>query len=132
MKLLRIGVAWSLVLGLSTAGFAGDLRESIAKAATQQTEQPPSNRMPASCAWAGGTLFAAGMAMTLYGFLHTSGGEFVSGQVSKESKTTLGGVGLAVAGAGGAILFYGSHHKTASPSIALGPGRIAVAKHVGW
>ena len=132
MKLLRIGVAWSLVLGLSTAGFAGDLRESIARAAAQQTEQPPSNRMPASCAWAGGTLFAAGMAMTLYGFLHTSGGEFVSGQVSKESKTTLGGVGLAVAGAGGAILFYGSHHKTASPSIAHGPGRIAVAKYVGW
>ena len=132
MKLLRIGVAWSLVLGLSTAGFAGDLRESIARAAAQQTEQPPSNRMPASCAWAGGTLFAAGMAMTLYGFLHTSGGEFVSGQVSKESKTTLGGVGLAVAGAGGAILFYGSHHKTASPSIAHGPGRIAVAKQVGW
>ena len=117
MKLLRIGVAWSLVLGLSTAGFAGDLRESIAKAATQQ-EQPPSNRMPASCAWAGGTLFAAGMAMTLYGFLHTNGGEFVSGQVSKESKT--------------------AHDKRLvgnlkpSPSIALGPGRIAVAKQVGW
>jgi len=131
MKLFRIGVTWSLVLGLSTAGFAGDLRESIAKAATQQ-EQPPSNRMPASCAWAGGTIFAAGMAMTLYGFLHTNGGEFVSGQVSKESKTALGGIGLAVAGAGGAILFYGSHHAKASPSIALGPGRIAVAKHVGW
>ena len=131
MKLLRVGVASWLVFGLSTAGFAEDLRESIAKAASQPAEQP-SRKIPPECLWSGGALFVAGMSMALYGFLHTSGGEFVSGQVSKESKTTLGGVGLAVAGAGGAILFYGAHHSKASPSIAVGPGRIAVAKQIAW
>jgi len=131
MKLFRIAVAWLLVFGLSTAGFAGDLRESIAKAASQQTEQS-STRIPAPCLWTGGALFVAGMTMALYGFLHTNGGEFVSGQVSKESRTTLGGLGLAAAGAGGAILFYGAHRAKAAPSIAVGPGTIAVAKQIGW
>jgi len=131
MKLFRMCVTFLLVFGLSTAGFAGDLRESIAKAATQQpAEQVPSPRIPAVYAWTGAAVFSAGLGMALYGFLHTSGGEFVSGQVSKESKTTLGGVGLAVAGAGGAILFYGAHHAKAAPSIAVGPGRVAVSKRI--
>ena len=32
-------------------------------------------------------MFAGGMALAVYGFLHTKGGEFVAGEVSKESKT---------------------------------------------
>src|SRR5260370_35562726 len=110
-------------MGQSMCGVAGDWGGIIAKAEAQPAEQP-SRKIPSECLWAGGALFVAGMTMTLYGFLHTSGGDFVSGEVSKESKTTLGGAGLAVAGAGGAILFYGAHHAKTPPSIAFGPGRI--------
>jgi hypothetical protein len=130
MKPLRSGVALLLVLGLSSSAFAGDLRESVAKAAEEQAQQPQS-RIPNAYLWPGAALFVTGMTMTVYGFLHTSGGEFVSGQVSKESKTALGGAGLAVAGLGGAVLYFGSHANRA-PSITVAPGRVTLSKRVSW
>ena len=130
MKLFRIGVAWMLVFGLGTSAFAGDLRESIAKAAEEQAQQRPSE-IPKAYLWPGAVLFTAGMSMVVYGFLHTNGGEFVSGEVSKESKTALGGAGLAVAGLGGAILFFGSRANRA-PSITVAPGRVTLSKHLSW
>jgi hypothetical protein len=130
MRPLRAAIALLLVLGMSSSSFAGDLKESIAKAAQEQAQQPQT-KIPKPYLYAGSVLFVTGMAMTVYGFLHTNGGEFVSGQVSKESKTTLGGAGLAVAGLGGAILFLGSRAKSA-PSITMAPGRMTVSKHISW
>jgi hypothetical protein len=131
MRLLRTVVAWLLVLGLSAPAFAGDLKESVAKAAAEQAQQQERVKIPTAYLWPGAALFVTGMTMTVYGFLHTSGGEFVSGQVSKESKTALGGAGLAVAGLGGAILFLGSRAHGA-PSITVAHGRVALSKHVSW
>ncbi len=131
MRALRVLVAWFLVIGLSTSALAGDLRSSIAKAAEQQAQTPkPSvdNRflMP------GSALFVGGMALAVYGFLHTKGGDFVAGEVSKESNAALGGAGLALAGLGGAVLYLGSQHSKIAPSITVGAGRVAVSKHVSW
>jgi hypothetical protein len=72
------------------------------------------------------------MSMAVYGFLHTSGGEFVSGQVSTESKTALGGAGLAVAGAGGAVLFLGAHRAKKAPSLTFGPKTFKISKQLTW
>jgi hypothetical protein len=130
MRLFRIGVAWLLVFGLGTSAFAGDLRESIAKAAEEQAQQQQA-KVPNAYLWPGAVLFTVGMSMVVYGFLHTSGGEFVSGEVSKESRTELGGAGLAVAGIGGAVLFLGSRARRA-PSITVAPGRVTLSKHVSW
>ena len=130
MRPLRTGIAWLLVLGLSSSAFAGDLKDSVAKAAEEQAQQPKTN-IPRPYLWAGSALVVTGMALTVYGFLHTSGGEFVSGQVSKESKTELGGAGLAVVGVGGAVLFFGSKANRA-PSITMAPGRMTVSKHISW
>ncbi|MGH9140033.1 MAG: hypothetical protein ACRD2I_02695 [Vicinamibacterales bacterium] len=130
MKPLRTALAWLLVLGLSSSAFAGDLKDSIAKAAQEQAQQPKTS-IPKPYLWSGAALFVTGMSMAVYGFLHTSGGEFVSGQVSTESKTKLGATGLAVAGAGGAILFFGSRVNRA-PAITMGPGRMTVSKHISW
>jgi hypothetical protein len=80
----------------------------------------------------GASLFVVGMSMAIYGFLHTSGGEFVSGQVSTESKTALGGAGLAVAGAGGAILYWGAHKAKRAPSLTFGPKTFKVSKQLTW
>jgi hypothetical protein len=131
MRLFRIGVAWLLVLGLTTPTFAGDLRESIANAAEQAAQQPPA-KIPAATLWPGVALVGAGMFMTLYGFLHTTGGKFVSGEVSKESNEKLGGAGLALVGAGGALLFLGSQRAKTAPSVTFGAGRVGLAKRVSW
>lgn len=131
MRLARLVIVLLTILGLSTASFAGDLQESIAKAAQQQAQAPPP-KIDKAYLWPGAALFVAGMSMTVYGFLRTSGGEFVSGSVSQESKTELGGAGLAVAGLGGAILFVGSQHAKHAPSVSFGPNRVAISKRVTW
>jgi hypothetical protein len=130
MRTLRTAVAWLLVLGLSSSAFAGDLKDSVAKAAEEQAEKAKIS-IPKPYLWTGSVLVVTGMALTVYGFLHTSGGEFVSGQVSTESKTGVGVAGLAVLGAGGAILFFGSKASKA-PSITMAPGRMTVSKHISW
>ncbi len=130
MRTLRTAVAWLLVLGLSSSVFAGDLKDSVAKAAEEQAEKTKVS-IPKPYLWTGGALVVTGIAMAVYGFLHTSGGDFVSGQVSTESNTKLGCAGLAVLGAGGAILFFGSKANKA-PSITMAPGRMTVSKHISW
>jgi len=134
MRLVRPLIVSLTILGLSTASFAGDLHDSIAKAAQQQQQEEtrPAGKIPTPYLVSGAALFVAGMSMAVYGFLHTSGGEFVSGAVSTESKTGLGGAGLAVAGAGGAILFMGAKHAKHAPSIAVGPNQITVTKRLTW
>jgi hypothetical protein len=134
MILARPLIVSMVILGLSTASFAGDLHDSIARAAQQQQQQERSAapKIPAPYLVSGAALFVAGMSMAVYGFLHTSGGEFVSGSVSKESKTGLGAAGLAVAGAGGAILYLGAQHAKRTPSVTLGPGQVTVSKRISW
>jgi hypothetical protein len=131
MRVLRVFVAWSLISGLSTSALAGDLGTSIAKAAEQQA-QAQTTRIDNKFLVPGSALFVGGMALAVYGFLRTNGGDFVSGEVSKESKTEIGGAGLALAGLGGAVLYLGSQHSKRAPSITVGAGRIAVSKHVSW
>ena len=131
MRLVRVLAASLAILGMSTASFAGDLLQSAAKTVQQEAQAPPP-RIDKTYLWPGAALFVTGMSMAVYGFLHTSGGDFVSGEVSKESKTELGGAGLAVAGLGGAILYLGAQHSKHAPSITVGPGRITLAKRVSW
>ena len=140
MRLFRIGVAWLLVLGLSSAGFAGDLRESIANATFDQAPQTQQQgvKIPSGYLWPGIALFAGGMTMAMYGFLHTSDGQYVTvpppgGEgVSQAMNTTLGVSGLAMAAAGGAVLFIGAKRGKSAPSIAIGRDRVTVAKRVSW
>ena len=83
-------------------------------------------------------LFASGMAMALYGFLHTSDGQYVTvppagqGGVSTSSNTALGVSGFLVAGAGSALLFVGAKKGKSAPSIAVGPKGVSVVKRVAW
>ena len=131
MTLARSLIVSLTILGLSTASFAGDLQDSIAKAAQQQA-QSSSPKIDKGYLVPGTALFVAGMSMAVYGFLHTSGGDFVSGEVSKESKTGLGAAGLAVAGAGGVILFLGAERAKHAPAVTFGPNRVAINKRVAW
>jgi len=135
MKLLRPTLVWLVIVGLSAPGYAGDLQDSIARAAQtqpQQQEQRPPQKMDKAYLVSGASLFIVGMSMAVYGFLHTSGGEFVSGAVSKESKTGLGAAGLAIAGAGGAVLYWGAHKAKRAPSVTFGPKTFKVSKQLTW
>ena len=131
MRMVRVLMAWVLVAGLSTSALAGDLQSSIAKAADQQQSgQKPSIEKP--YAVLGGAMFAGGLALATYGFLHTKGGEFVSGEVSKEANTQLGGTGLAIAAVGGAVLYLGMQKSKRSAAVTVGNGRVALSKRVSW
>jgi hypothetical protein len=133
MKLARPLLVSVVILGLSTSAVAGELRDSIARAAAEQpTPQTPSAKMSSGYLVPGAALFVAGMSMAVYGFLHTSGGDFVSGSVSTESKTGLGAAGLAIAGAGGALLFLGSKQAKRAPSVSVAPGQLTVHKRITW
>ena len=131
MNIWRAVVVIVAVLGVSTMAVAGDLQQSADKAAQQQARSKPA-QMDKAFLVSGGALFVAGMSMAVYGFLHTGGGDFVSGQVTKESKTGLGAAGLGVAAAGGAVLFLGSQRARSAPSITVGAGRVTVAKRLTW
>ena len=135
MKLLRPTLVSLVIVGLSTPSFAGDLEKSIAKAAQTQPraqEERPPVQMDKAYLVSGASLFVVGMSMAVYGFLHTNGGEFVSGAVSKESNTALGAAGLAVAGAGGVILYWGAHKAKRAPSVSFGPKTFKVSKQLTW
>ena len=136
MRLFRMALTWLLVLGLSTASFAGDLQKSIANATQQlaqqqqQTGAPP--KIDKAFLWPGAALVVGGMTMVLYGFLHTSGGEFVTSGVSTEANTALGVSGCVVAGAGAALLFFGAKRAKSAPAITIQPGGVSVVKKLSW
>jgi type II secretory pathway pseudopilin PulG len=64
MRALRTGIVALIVIGLAASAFAGDLQQSIDKAAQQQ--QPPQQQRTASkgtskaLVWAGSALFVGG------------------------------------------------------------------------
>ena len=132
MKLWRAFIATVAILGVSTLTFAGDLQQSGDKAAQEEARAKPTGHMARTYLVSGVGLFAAGMSMAVYGFLHTGGGDFVSGQVTKESKTGLGAMGLALASAGGATLYLGSQRARTAASVTVGAGRVTVAKRLSW
>ena len=77
MRIVRTGLIAVLIVGLASSSFAGDLRQSVAAAAAQQ--QIPQTSTPGSSkaiAWAGGALFAGGMAIGLFAFMNNQNGEF--------------------------------------------------------
>ena len=132
MTVWRAVVVTVAILGISTMTFAGDLQQSAEKAAQEQARPKPT-QMDKTFLVPGVALFSVGMAMTLYGFLHTTGGsDFVSGQVTKESNTKLGAAGLAVAAAGGMTLYFGSQRARTAPSVTVAAGRVTIAKRLSW
>src|SRR5206468_5927450 len=61
MRTLRVIVAWFAIVGLGTSAFAGDLHESIAKAAAEQPPPPRRTGIPKGYLWTGTALFVGGM-----------------------------------------------------------------------
>ncbi|MGH9384968.1 MAG: hypothetical protein ACRD2N_11840 [Vicinamibacterales bacterium] len=154
MSILRTGLVWLLIVGLSTPAVAGSsledsgserearapnpgaqasadsLRASAARVA-EQVGQAARSSMPKPYLWVGTGLFVGGMAAGLYGFLNNKNGAFPEFGEAESTNTTLGTVGLITAFAGGTVLYLGTR-RASSPSVTFGPRGVTVSKQISW
>jgi hypothetical protein len=124
-----------VVMGLATSTFAGDLQQSIAKAAQTQAQQPeraPSRGRSKPLMWSGAALFVVGMTVGLTAFINNENGEFSEFGEANAVNKELGTIGLVTAFGGGALMFLGSRQASNSPSVKVGAGRVSVTKRVSW
>jgi hypothetical protein len=133
MRALRTAIAAALALALATPAFAGDLQQSIDKAAQQPPaqERAPSKGPSKALVWAGSALFVGGMAVGLYSFINNKNGGFSEFGEANAVNKKLGAAGLSTAFAGGVLIFLGSH-QSKSPSVTVGPGGLKVSKQISW
>jgi hypothetical protein len=134
MRPLRTAVAALLVLGLATSAFAGDLQQSVAKAAQQQppTQQKAPSKGPSKAlVWTGAALFVGGMTFGLYSFINNTNGRFAEFGEANAVNKKAGAAGLATAFGGGVLMFLGSHRSN-SPSVTIGAGGVKVSKQISW
>jgi len=133
MRVLRTGIVALVVIGLATSAFAGDLHESIARAAQQP--QPPTAASKGTSKkplmWAGAALFVTGMTIGLTAFINNENGEFAEFGEANAVNKELGTVGLATAFGGGVLMFLGSRQSN-SPSVTVGAGKLKVSKRISW
>jgi hypothetical protein len=131
MKLLRLFTIWLLIGGLSMPAFAGDLRESAAKAAEEAAKTQSQERSKA-LTWTGASLFVGGMAVGLYGFLNNKNGEFPEFGEAEATNKPLGTIGLVTAFVGGTLMFLGSPRSSRVPSVTVEPVKVTVTKKLTW
>ena len=134
MKTLRIFAAWLAIVSITVPAFAGDMQASAAKAAAQASQEKPeiSNPMPKGYLWTGTAMFVGGMALGIYGFLNNRNGDFPGINEATATNKPLGAAGLAVAFAGGTILFLGQRKAKQSAELKIVPGGVAVARTMTW
>ena len=136
MRTLRIIVAWLLITGVSTSALAGDLQTSVAKAAGEASQEKPEasggRPMPKGYLWTGTAMFVGGMAVGVYAFLNNRNGNYPGINEATATNKPLGAAGLAVAFAGGTILFLGQRKAKQSAELKIVPGGVAVAKTMAW
>ena len=133
MRALRTGIVALIVVGLATSAFAGDLQQSVANAAQQPSPPPrtPSKGTSKALVWTGAALFVGGMTLGLYSFINNKNGEFAEFGEANAVNKKVGAAGLATAFGGGVLIFAGSHRSN-SPSVTVGIGRVSVSKQVSW
>jgi hypothetical protein len=132
MKAVRTAVAALLMFALTTPAFAGDLQQSIDKAAQQPQERTPSKGTYSKpLVWTGAALFVGGMTFGLYSFINNKNGGFAEFGEANAVNKKAGAAGLATAFGGGVLMFLGSHNSK-SPSVTVAGGRVSVSKQVSW
>jgi len=132
-RTVRIVAAWLVIGGLSTSAFAGDLHESIARAAEDQAQAPSRETgIPKVYLWTGSALFVGGMTLGIFEFLHNRNGDIPRFDEANATNKQLGAAGLGLAFLGGTILFLGERHARQSATLSVGPGRVSVTKRLTW
>ena len=135
MKAFRTGIGSLLVFAIGTSTFAGDLQDSIAKAAQQQQqeERAPTRGTNKPLVWTGAALFVGGMAVGLFSFINNQNGSFSEFGEANAVNKPLGAAGLGTAFVGGTMMFLGSHKaNTKAPSVTIGARQLKVVKQMSW
>jgi hypothetical protein len=138
MKMFRIGIAALLTLTVSGApAFAGELRDSVAAAATAaaktDSQETPmkSGGTNKAMVLGGSVLFAGGMAYGLFEFINNKNGSYSEFGEAAATNKKAGAAGLSIAFAGGAMMLLGKHGKSL-PSLTFGAETVGLAKKVSW
>ena len=141
-KVVSILVAMGLVLAVSTPAFAQNAPGTSTPLRAQAAQIGAAQAMPSELSggspsgkavmWTGAGLFLAGMGTAIYGFLNNKNGEFPEFGEAEATDSRLGGTGLGVAFAGGALMAVGHRISRQAPDIQVGVGRFAVSKKVSW
>ena len=132
MRAVRTAVAALLMFALATPAFAGDLQQSIDRAAQQPQERTPSKSTYSKpLVWTGAALFVGGMTFGLYSFINNTNGGFAEFGEANAVNKKAGAAGLATAFGGGVLMFLGSHRSN-SPSVTIGAGGVKVSKQISW
>lgn len=139
MKFIRIAIASALTLGLSgVPAFAGELRDSIAAAATTEaakadTQETGMKAVSGSKAmvWGGTALFVGGMTYGLFEFINNGNGGYSEFGEAAATSPKKGAAGLSMAFAGG-LMLMGKHAGASLPSLTFARKGVGVAKKVSW
>lgn len=133
MKIARLGVATLLTLSLSATTWAGDLKESVAKAAaTAGVQERGGSSAGGVLTWAGASLFVGGLAVGLYSFINNKNGEYTEFGEADASNNAVGVAGLAAAAAGGALIVLGNQKGRANAALRVGADGVTVSRSVTW
>ena len=138
MKIYRIGMAALMTLAMSgTPALAGELRDSVAAAATaaaksdgQETGMKSAGGSSKAMLWGGTALFAGGMTYGLFEFINNKNGGYSEFGEAAATNKKGGAAGLSIAFAGGALMLLGRHHSM--PSLTFGAKTVGLAKKVSW
>ena len=139
MKITRIALTAVLALALSGApALAGELRDSVAAAATAAAADPqetPMRRTPTGSGkamfWGGTALFASGMTYGLFEFINNKNGSYSEFGEATATNKKAGAAGLSVAFAGGVLMLLGAHAKSL-PALSVGANGVGIAKKLSW
>jgi len=140
MKMLRLGVVSLLALSMGgVPAFAGDLRDSVAAAATsaaaddaaQETPMKPAGTGRKTLVWGGTAMFVGGMTYGLFEFINNKNGSYSEFGEATATNKKAGAAGLSIAFAGGALMLLGKH-AASMPSVTVGAKGVGLSKKVSW
>ena len=137
MTIVRTCLTLCLVLALATPGL-GQTTDAAQPQAQAPVPAPASTQsMPGpsrkGLVYGGATLFVAGMATAMYGFIRVGNGQYSTfGEASSRNKP-LGAAGLAAAFGGGTMMFLGTRARRYAPSlVAVNGSGVSVEKSITW
>lgn len=139
MNIVRSIVVSALIVGLGTPAFAGELAATAAKAAQReaaraeaQATQTVSTPMPRKYLWPGVAMLVGGLASGLYLFMNNQNGDFPGPDEYGATEKVAGGVALATAFAGGAVLYLGQRQSRNASVVTFAPGAVTVSNRISW
>jgi hypothetical protein len=128
----RIAAAAVLMTSLGVPAAAQQAPAAASQIGTSQ--MPPQLGTPSGKAMVltGAGVFVGGMGMAIYGFLNNKNGVYPEFGEATATNVRLGGAGIGMAFAGGALMALGHRLSRHSPDIQVGMDRFAVSKKITW